>query len=101
MPFNMIVELGSSDIIKKSVNNEVIKFIQRYVYHGKEAEGIVETRMRQYIEIKTKTTRVIFPDLSSLTQHINQTNIQAYYWVHCMNKDIKTCEPCLSGWKRE
>ena len=45
-PFNMIVELGSSNIITESVNNEVIKFIQRYVYRGKEAEGIVETRMR-------------------------------------------------------
>ena len=45
-PFNMIVELDSSNIITESVNNEVIKFIQRYVYRGKEAEGIVETRMR-------------------------------------------------------
>ena len=47
------------NIIKESVNNEVAKFIQRYVYRVKEVEGIVKTRMRYYNEIKTKTTQVI------------------------------------------
>ena len=32
------------------------KIIQRCVCRGKKAEEIVETRMRQYHEIKTKTT---------------------------------------------
>ena len=62
---------------------------------------IVETRMIQYNEIKTKTTQVILPDPNSSVQHIKRANIQAYYWVHCMNKDIQKCEPCLSGRKRE
>ena len=59
-PFNMIIELGSSNIITESVNNEVIKLIQRYVYRGKEVDRTVETRMRQYNEIKTKTTQCHF-----------------------------------------
>ena len=85
----MPVDLASSNIKAESVNNEVTKFIQRYVYRGKEMEGIVETRLRQYNEIKTKTTQVILPDPNSLTQHIKQANIQAYYWVHCMiNKSV-------------
>ena len=50
-----LAEFGSSNITTESVNNEVTKFIQRYVYHGKEVEGIAETRMGQYNEIKTKT----------------------------------------------
>ena len=66
-PFNMIVELGSSNIIIESVNNEVTKFIQKYVYRDKEVEKIVKTRMRQYNEIKTKTMQVISPDSNSLT----------------------------------
>ena len=45
-PFNMITELYSSNIITKSVNNEVTKFIQRYVFCGEEVEGIVKTRIR-------------------------------------------------------
>ena len=47
-------------------------------------EGIIETRMRQYKEIKTKTMQVILPDPNSLTQHIKQANIQAYYCMHRM-----------------
>ena len=62
-PFNMTVELGSSNITTESVNNEVKKLkknIQKYFYRGKEVEGLefVETRMRQYNEIKTKTKQI-------------------------------------------
>ena len=74
-PFNMIVESGSSKIIRKSANNEVTKFIQRYVYRGKKVEGIVKIRMRQYYEIKTKTTQVILLDRNSLIQFIIEANI--------------------------
>ena len=34
--FNMIIEFGSSNIVIEAVNNGVAKFIQRYVYRGKE-----------------------------------------------------------------
>ena len=74
-PLNMIVELCSSNIITESVNNEVTKFIQRYVYRVKEVKGIAKTRMRQYDEIKTKTTQVILPNPNSLTQHIKRANV--------------------------
>ena len=47
-----MVELDLSNITTESVNNEVIKFIQRYVYGGKKLEGIAKTRMAQYNEIK-------------------------------------------------
>ena len=40
--------------IWESVNNEVTKFIQRYVYCDQEVEGVVETRMRQYCTMKLK-----------------------------------------------
>ena len=45
--FNVIFNYHYTNIITDSVNNEVAKFIQRYVYRGKEVEGIVETRIRQ------------------------------------------------------
>ena len=37
-PFNVIVKLGSSNIVTESVNNEVTKFIQNYVYGDKKVE---------------------------------------------------------------
>ena len=59
--------------IRDSINNEVIKFIQRYVYRDEEVEGIVETRMRQNNEIKT--TQVFIPDPNSLMQRIKRANV--------------------------
>ena len=44
---------------------------------------------------------VILLDPNSLTQHIKQANIQTYFWVHCMIKDMQQRNPCLSDWKRE
>ena len=97
-PFNMIIELGSSNIITELVNNAVKKFIQKYVYLAKEVERIVATIMRQYDGIQM---RVILLDPKSLTQCIKQANVQAYYWVHCTSQVIQKYGPCLSGWKRE
>ena len=77
------------------------RLIKRYVYRGNEVEEIVETRMRQYNKIKVKITEVILRDPNSLTQDIKRANIQAYYWLHCITKNMHKCDPCLSGWKRE
>ena len=49
-PFNVLVGLGASKIIVKSINNDTI-----------------ETRMTQYNEIKTKTTQISLPDPNGLT----------------------------------
>ena len=38
MSFNVIVELGSSNIVTESVNDEITKFIQNYVYRDKKVE---------------------------------------------------------------
>ena len=38
MSFNVIVELGSSNIVTESVNGEITKFIQNYVYRDKKVE---------------------------------------------------------------
>ena len=44
-----------------------MKFIQNMFYRAEVVEKIVETRVRQYHEIKTKTTQVILPYRNSLT----------------------------------
>ena len=54
------------------MKNEMKKFFQRYLYRGKEAEEIAETRMRSYNEITAKTIRIILPDPSSLTCILNE-----------------------------
>ena len=69
-PFDTIVELGSLNIITESVKIEVTKFIQKCIYCTMEVEKIVETRMRQYNEIKMITKQAILPDPNNLTQSI-------------------------------
>ena len=64
------------------------KFIQRYVYRGKEVKVTIKTRMRQYNKIKAKARQVILPDPISLTKPIKRANIEAYYWMHSMTKNI-------------
>ena len=41
---------------------------------------LVETRMRQYNTMKTKTTQTILPDPHSFNEHSKRANLQAYYW---------------------
>ena len=64
-------------------------------------EIIVETRMKQYNEFKTKTTQVILPDLNSLTQHIKWGNFKKSLLLGALNKNIQECYPCVSCWRRE
>ena len=89
-----LAEFGSSNITTESVNNEVTKFIQRYVYNSKQVKGIAETRMGQYNEIKTKTRssrpkvfckNVVFRNFSKLTgkQLRLATLLKRGLWQRC------------------
>ena len=60
-----------------------MSFIQKYIYRVKlMKQALVETRMRQYNTMKTKTTQTILPDPHSFNEHIKSANLQAYYWRH-------------------
>ena len=75
--------------------------IQKYVYRGKTNEELVETRMRQYNTMKTKTTQTILPDPHSLKEHIKRANLQAYYWRHYLERNVTKVDPCRAGWLRD
>ena len=44
-----------------------MSFIQKYVYRGKPNEELVETRMRQYNMMKTKTAHLTTPSQLEVT----------------------------------
>ena len=56
-----------------------MSFIQKYICREKTNEESVETRVRQYNAMKTKTTQTILPDPHSLKEHIKRANLQACY----------------------
>ena len=45
-----------------------MSFIQKYAYHGKTNDELVETRMRQYNTMKTKAIQTVSPDPHSLKE---------------------------------
>ena len=64
---HLIEKLGkSASTVSEGLLCQVMIFIQKYVYRGKTNEELVETRMRQYNTMKTKTTQTILPDPHSL-----------------------------------
>ena len=96
-----IEKLGESATVSEDVSYQVMSFIQKYVYRGKTNGELVETRMRQYNKIKTKTTQAILPDPHSLKEHIKRANLQAYYWQHYLEHNITKEDPCRAGWLRD
>ena len=48
-------------VISEDLSYQVMSFIQKYVYRGKPNEELVETRMRQYNMMKTKTAHFTTP----------------------------------------
>ena len=65
------------------VYSNVKKFVQTMVYNGKEDETLVETRVRLYKALKTKSSESIPPDPDSLCQAIYRIiHYQLYYWLN-------------------
>ena len=63
---HLIEKLGESATISEDLLYQVMSFTQKYIYCGKTNEELVETRMRQYNTVKTKTIQTILPDPHSL-----------------------------------
>ena len=63
---HLIEKLGESATISEDLLYQVMSFTQKYIYRGKTNEELVETRMRQYNTVKTKTIQTILPDPHSL-----------------------------------
>ena len=96
----LLTDLGNERDVSESSDENSKKFIQIFVYGGKETEELVDTRIRNYDALNIKTTQSILPDPTSLTQHIRRANLQCYYWKCCVKPTIEKIEPTTSGWVR-
>ena len=98
---HLIEKLGESATLSEDLTYHVMRFIQKYVYRGKINEELVETRIRQYNTMKTKTTQTILPDPQCFKEHIKRANLQAYDWRHYLQHNITKVDPCRGGWLRD
>ena len=90
----LLTDLGNECNVSVSCDEKVKKFIQVFVYGGKDTEELVDTRIRNYDSVNIKTT---LSDPRSLTQHVRREN---YYWKSCLNPIIEKIEPTTLGWLR-
>ena len=69
------------NVIKETINNPFLysNFCKsQYMLGGKNTKEYVETQVRNYDNLKTKTTRSLLPDSESRKQHIQKENLQCY-----------------------
>ena len=95
---SLIEKLGESAIASENLTYPVMNFTQKYAYRGKINEELVETRMRQYNMMNTKTTQNILPDSHGLKENIKRANLQPYYWRHYLEHNITKVDLCRAGW---
>ena len=91
------------NVNKKTTNNPFlyVNFSKNdYTLDGKNTEEYVETRIRNYNSLKTKTTRSILPDPESVKQYVRRRNIQCYQYKHGTDRWPTQIDPSTSGWTR-
>ena len=96
--FNMLSSAGIIPSTLKQLEN-MLTFMQTVMYPGKENEKYVETRIRIYEQQKVKSSLSLLPDKHSSMEHLKRSNLQAYIWKQCLNKDIDYPPPGDNGWK--
>eukprot|EP00794_Sanderia_malayensis_P005090 gene5090-biopygen4150 len=69
------------------------------MYNGKVNESYLETRVRIYKSMKTKTSMSIPPDQDSVLQAIKRVHYQAFHWHRCSDITIPEVSFEDHGWK--
>ena len=105
--FSTLMQLSSSHAklldnlgieIDKAID-DVKEFIRTIVYSGKKSEGYVETKVRVFQNLVSKTSQSIPPDPDSAEQCIKRAHLQTYYWLNCAKPIVLPLLFDENGWK--
>ena len=89
---------GETSTVDNKVSQNVSKFIQTIFYAGLEIENLVESRVKLYRKVKTKTLLTLTPDPKSMEQAILRIHQQLYYWLRFDTKEIDVINMENFGW---
>ena len=95
---DLLSGFGESSVINHEIIQNVSKFIQTVCYSGFKDENLVETRVRLYRKMKTKTLQTLPPDPKSMEQAILRIQHQLYYWLKFDVKEIHELDKEKYGW---
>ena len=98
-PYDIGPRVGPSKLTDLQLNDETNEIEDSLViYSGKEGESYVETRIRLYQNLKTKTSMSIPPDPDSAVQVIKRSHHQVFQWLRCCYAWIETLPLESNGW---
>ncbi len=91
-------EIGKAEHLSQKGIADAIRFVQTILYNGKIDESLVQTRIRLYKGLKTKSSEALPPDPDSLTQAIIRVHLQSYYWLQCQELQMRDIDMENNGW---
>ena len=94
----MIQLLGKTENAGDEVINDALYFIQTVLYSGTSNESYVDTRVRLYKILKTKSSVTILADPDSMCQEIRRCHLQSFVWLNCIHGVIAELDPENYGW---
>ena len=62
---------------------------------------MVETRIRLYKAMKTKSSQALPPDPDSMTEAIKRMHFKTYYWLRFNDRIPDEIDYSKNGWKEE
>ena len=98
---HLLRSVGQTDTLSDQDIIDATKFVQTVLYSGKESETLVETRIRLYKAMKTKSSQSIPPDPDSLRQALLRVHYQVYNWLRFDTKMVVYLNFEHFGWKND
>ena len=93
--------LGESEVLSPEGLSAVTMFIQKVLYNGKENESLVETRIRLYKSMKTKSSQALPPDPDSIVQAIKRVHFQTLFWLRFNDRLPEDIDCSENGWAND
>ena len=90
--------LGESKELDLQSIKDIMVFVQTVMYSGRRDESYVDTRVRLYKAMKTKSSQSLPPDPDSIHQAVRRVHYQVYYWLRFAEKSIQYISLEDNGW---
>lgn len=94
----LLKPLGKERILETVDIDGLKEFIRTVIYSGKENESYVETRIRLYQNLKSKSSMPLPPDPDSVLQVIKRAHHQTYLWLRCCERMVDRLPFEGNGW---
>ena len=93
------IENLGKDSIHDNIIENALSFVQTVLYGGNKNESYVETRVRLFRNLKTKSSIDLPADPDSMTEEIKRCHLQSYVWRRCFDGIIDMLDRDDFGWR--